>query len=292
VAAPAARVGVAAAVARNARAATARVRVAPGLPAGAAEAAMAVPPDRVLHFQGASNFRDLGGYPGHDGRPVCWRRLFRSAHLGGLTDADGALLQRLGVSRAFDFRGVHERAGGPYQLPGLRQHSLAIEPSVVQGLQDMLAAGERLDAAAAHRLMLELYRSLVNDQAHRFAEMFEQLLQDDTPAVFHCTAGKDRTGYAAALILLALGVPRHVVMQDYLLSNALYRRPELPATQTPRDVLDVLWRVEEGFLAAALDTLDAEHGGVERYLEQRLGLGRAALRALAQRYLQGEAELP
>jgi protein-tyrosine phosphatase len=187
---------------------------------------------------------------------------------------------------------VHERAGGPYQLPGLRQHSLAIEPSVVQGLQDMLAAGERLDAAAAHRLMLELYRSLVNDQAHRFAEMFEQLLQDDTPAVFHCTAGKDRTGYAAALILLALGVPRHVVMQDYLLSNALYRRPELPATQTPRDVLDVLWRVEEGFLAAALDTLDAEHGGVERYLEQRLGLGRAALRALAQRYLQGEAELP
>ena len=153
-------------------------------------------------------------------------------------------------------------------------------------MQDMLAAGERLDAAAAARLMRELYRSLVSDQAHRFAAMFEPLLQDDTPAVLHCTAGKDRTGFAAALILLALEVPREVVMQDFLLSNELYRRPELPpVTQTPREALEVLWRVEEGFLQTALDALDAEHGGVEVYLEQRLGLGPAARRHLAERYL-------
>ncbi len=246
---------------------------------------MSEQPVRVLPLQGASNFRDLGGYPGHGGRPVRWRRLFRSAHLGALSDADRALLQQLGVSRAFDFRGVHERAGEPYQLPGLQQHSLAIEPSVVQRMQDMLAAGERLDAAAAGRLMRELYQSLVNDQAHRFAAMFEQLLQDDAPAVLHCTAGKDRTGYAAALILLALGVPRELVMQDFLLSNDLYRRPDLPATQTPREALEVLWRVEVGFLQAALDAVDAEHGGIERYFEQRLGLGPAARRTLAQRYL-------
>jgi protein-tyrosine phosphatase len=249
-------------------------------------------PARVLPFEGASNFRDLGGYPGRGGRPVRWRRLFRSAHLGKLTAADRALLQRLGVVRAFDFRGVDERAGEPYQWPGLQQHSLSIEPSVVQRMQDMLAAGERLDAAAAARLMRELYRSLVNDQAHRFAAMFEQLLQDDAPAVLHCTAGKDRTGYAAALVLLALGVPRDLVMQDFLLSNALYRRPELPATQTPRDALEVLWRVEEGFLQAALEAMETDHGGIDRYLERRLGLGPAALRALAQRYLEEEPPAP
>ena len=246
---------------------------------------MSQPPARVLPLQGTSNFRDLGGYAGQGGRTVRWRRLFRSAHLAELSDADRSLLGQLGVSRAFDFRGVDERAALPYAWPGLRQHALAIEPSVVQRMQDMLAAGERLDAAAAARLMRELYRSLVNDQAHRFAALFEALLQDDTPAVLHCTAGKDRTGFAAALILLALGVPRAMVMQDFLLSNALYRRPDLPVTQTPREALEVLWRVEEGFLQAALDALDAEHGGVEVYLEQRLGLGPAARRHLAERYL-------
>jgi protein-tyrosine phosphatase len=247
---------------------------------------MAEQPARVLPLQGASNFRDLGGYAGHDGRTVRWRRLFRSAHLADLSNADRALLGQLGVSRAFDFRGVQERAAVPYELPGLTQLSLAIEPSVVQRMQDMLAAGERLDGSAAARLMRELYRSLVNDQAHRFAAMFEALLQDDKPAVLHCTAGKDRTGFAAALILLALGVPRAVVMQDFLLSNELYRRPDLPPeTQTPREALEVLWRVEEGFLQAALDAVDTEHGGVQPYLEQRLGLGPAACRQLAERYL-------
>jgi protein-tyrosine phosphatase len=247
---------------------------------------MSQPLARVLPLQGASNFRDLGGYVGQGGRPVRWRRLFRSAHLADLSDADRAVLDQLGVSRTFDFRGVEERAAVPYAWPGLRQHALAIEPSVVQRMQDMLAAGERLDAAAARRLMRDLYRSLVNDQAHRFAAMFEVLLQDDTPAVLHCTAGKDRTGFAAALILLALEVPRTVVMQDFLLSNELYRRPDLPlVTQTPRAALEVLWRVEEGFLQTALDALDAEHGGVEAYLEQRLRLSPAARRHLAVRYL-------
>ena len=256
-------------------------------PAGGAEPAhAAAPPARVLPLQGASNFRDLGGYVGQGGRPVRWRRLFRSAHLADLSETDRELLGQLGVSRSFDFRGVDERAAVPYEWPGLRQHALAIEPSVVQRMQDMLAAGDRLDAAAAARLMRELYRSLVNDQAHRFAAMFEALLQDDTPAVLHCTAGKDRTGFAAALILLALEVPRTVVMQDFLLSNALYRQPELPpVTQTPREALEVLWRVEESFLQTALDALDAEHSGVEVYLEKRLGLGPAARRHLAERYL-------
>ena len=75
-------------------------------------------------------------------------------------------------------------------------------------MQDLVDAGQSLTPARAAELMAELYRALVNDQSHRFAELFEHLLQADAPLVFHCTAGKDRTGFAAALILLALGVPR------------------------------------------------------------------------------------
>jgi len=245
-------------------------------------------PDRVWRLEGASNFRDLGGYPGRGGRPLRWRRLFRSDHLGGLTEADKAMLAELGLARSFDFRGHAERAATPYQLLGVTQHSLAIEPTVVQRMQDMAAAGRQLTAPVAVELMKDLYRSLVNDQALRFAELFEHLLQADAPLVFHCTAGKDRTGVAAALILLALGVPRDLVVQDYLLTNELYQRPPLPHAETPAEALAVLWRVQEDFLDAALQAVDADHGGVERYLSRSLGLSPAALEALAARYLQDE----
>ena len=136
----------------------------------------------------------------------------------------------------------------PNRLAAARHHALGIEPTVVQRMQDLAAAGQRLSAAVAADLMKELYRGLVNDQAHRFAELFEHLLQAEGPLVFHCTAGKDRTGFAAALILHALGVPRAVVMQDYLLTNALYQPPPLPRSDTPAEALAVLWRVQAGFL--------------------------------------------
>ncbi len=243
-------------------------------------------PDRALRLSGATNFRDLGGYAGHGGRPLRWRRLFRSDHLGSLSDADRALLSELGLSRSFDFRGVDERAASSYHVPGLDQHSLAIEPTVVQRMQDLAAAGHVLSAPVMVELMKDLYRSMVNDHAHSFAELFEHLLQLDVPLVFHCTAGKDRTGIAAALILLALGVPRDVVMQDYLLSNELYRPPPVPASDIPSAALAVLRRVQQGFLGAALQVIDTDHGGAQAYLGRRLGLSAAALDALATRYLQ------
>jgi protein-tyrosine phosphatase len=172
-------------------------------------------------------------------------------------------------------------------LAAARHHALGIEPTVVQRMQDLVAAGQRLSAPVAVGLMQELYRALVNDQAHRFAELFEHLLASDSPLVFHCTAGKDRTGFAAALILHALGVPREAVVQDYLLTNALYQPPPLPPhTDTPAEALSVLWRVQENFLDAAFDALERDHGGLDRYLAQRLRVGPAEQAALQARFLQ------
>jgi protein-tyrosine phosphatase len=245
-------------------------------------------PDRVWRLEGASNFRDLGGYPGHGGRPVRWRRLFRSDHLGGLTNSDRAVLQTLELVKALDFRGMAERGGAPYELPGVAQHSLAIEPVVAKRVQALMAAGHHVTARMATGLMKDLYRALVNDHAHRFAELFDHLLEADAPVVFHCTAGKDRTGLAAALVLLALGVPRDLVMQDYLLSNEVFNQPPPPGDERVADALAVLWRVQEDFLDAALRAVDDDHGGVESYLGRRLGLSRTAMDTLAQRYLQGE----
>jgi protein-tyrosine phosphatase len=243
---------------------------------------------RVRPLQGATNFRDLGGYLGEGGRPVRWGRIFRSDHLAGLTAADGAQLQALGLRRAIDFRGRQEAAEQGYRWPWLQQHHLSIEPSVAQRMEALRASGEPLTPEHMVELMAELYQRLVDEHAHRFAQLFEHLLaeDDDSPLVFHCTAGKDRTGLAAAFILLALGVSREDVERDYLLTNQVYRHPPLVGARLPPEVLQVLWGVRLDFLHAAFETLDRHHGGFERYLAERIGLDDARRAALRARYLQ------
>ena len=152
----------------------------------------------------------------------------------------------------------------------------------------MVAAGRPLTAQGVAELMKDLYRQLVIDQSHVFAELFRHLLRSESPLVFHCTAGKDRTGVAAALILLALGVPQDLVVQDYLLTNELYQNAPLPDSDIPAEALEVLRRVREDFLDSALQVVCTEHGGIERYLRRRLGLNNADLEALTARYLVDE----
>lgn len=246
------------------------------------------PPPRVVALDGATNFRDLGGYEGHGGRPLRWRRLFRSDHLGGLTAADREVLAQLGLGSSLDFRGADERATATYEVPGVRQHALSIEPTVAQRMNDITAAGRELTVSDVEGLMRDLYRALVQRHAARFAQFFAHLLQAEAPVVFHCTAGKDRTGVAAALLLSALGVPRDIVMQDYLLTNEVFRPPWVPRADIAPEVLQALWGVQAGYLEAAFEVIDREHGGAERYLRQRVGLGEAELTALARRYLQSD----
>lgn len=259
----------------------------PGAAAGTAGAAgPGAAPQRSIALDGASNFRDLGGYTGHEGRALQWRKLFRADHLATLSAHDLQVLGQLGIARTADFRGAHERGALPYALPGVATHTLGIEPTVIQRALQLQASGQRITAQQAVGLMQDTYRGFINDNAARFSELFELLLDSDAPIVFHCTAGKDRTGFAAALILLALGVPRPVVMQDYLLTNDLYRRPSGVASPAPKEVLEVLWGVQEEFLDVALHGVEVEHGGIDNYLERVLRINPAARARLAQLYLQ------
>ncbi len=247
-------------------------------------------PARHLPLAGTTNFRDLGGYQGLDGRHVRWRTLFRSDHLAHLSpDAQQSLLAQLGVTRSADFRGLREQSVDHYAIDGLRHHSLAVEPTVVQRAFTLLQQGEHLTAAHTVELMQDTYRSFIHDNAAQFAQFFEMLLDNDAPIVFHCTAGKDRTGWAATLLLMTLGVPRDVVMHDYLLTNEYYHRPaeaRAAASHIPPEVLDVLWKVQEPFLTASLDPVLAEYGSVPAYVEKVLGVDAKAQAKLAQMYLQ------
>lgn len=255
-------------------------------PAPAGRTLMLDHPDRSLGLSGASNFRDLGGYAGTGGRPVRWRRLFRSDHLAALTPEDARTFQQLGVTRTFDFRGTGERAAVPYDLPGVTQHALPIEPTVVQRMKDLLDAGETVTPAHTVELMQHTYRAFVHDNATRFRALFSHLLESDAPLVFHCTAGKDRTGFASALILHALGVADEVIAEDYLLTNRHYKRDPSNAADLPADVLDAIGSVEASYLAAAFEAVGSEYGDLETYLRDGLKLGTAERTALQERYLQ------
>jgi protein-tyrosine phosphatase len=164
-------------------------------------------PARHLNLAGASNFRDLGGYATRDGRTVRWRQIFRSNHLAHLTDEDAAQLRSLGVKSAFDFRGTGERAEALCGIADITTHSLPVEPTVVAALRAISAGGTQLSADHAVEVMRDSYRSYVQQNTQRYRALFAHLLEDRAPLVIHCTAGKDRTGFACALILHTLGVP-------------------------------------------------------------------------------------
>src|SRR5664279_4070749 len=240
-------------------------------------------PARHLNLAGASNFRDLGGYPGKDGRALRWRQIFRSHHLGHLTEADIELLRGLGLKSAFDFRGTEERAAAMCGLTQIAVHSLPIEPTVVAALRARLAAGAPLASADALDVMRDSYRNYVRYNTPSFHALFAHLLEDSAPLVIHCTAGKDRTGFACALILHSLGVPDEVIAEDYLLTNRFYRRDPGASSDLPDDVRQVLGSVEASFLAAAFEAISADYGDLESYFSDGLGLGaseRARLEAL------------
>ena len=242
-------------------------------------------PARHLALQGASNFRDLGGYKTIDGRTTRWRHIFRSNHLGQLTAADVEIVRALGVRSAFDFRGVEERAAGVCVVNEIAVHSLPIEPTVVAALRAELAEG-RLTAPVALELMRESYRNYVRHNTHSFRMLFGHLLEDRAPLVIHCTAGKDRTGFASALILHVLGVPDDVIAEDYLLTNRHYKRDATAATDLPEDVRNAIGNVEASYLAAAFEAVGKEYGDLETYLRDGLKLGIAERTALKERYLQ------
>jgi protein-tyrosine phosphatase len=243
-------------------------------------------PFRHFNLAGASNFRDLGGYPGSDGRPIRWRQLFRSNHLGHLTAADIAVARGLGVRSAFDFRGTQERVAAICALDEITVHSLPIEPSVMAALRARLAAGAALSPADGLEVMCNSYRNYVLQNTSNFRVLFKHLIGDSAPLVIHCTAGKDRTGLACALVLHALGVADDVIAEDYLLTNRFYRRDPSSGSDLPDEVRQVLGSVQMSFLTAAFETIRSEYGDLDRYFSVGLGMGDAERRALEARYLE------
>jgi protein-tyrosine phosphatase len=233
--------------------------------------------ERRLPVTGTLNFRDLGGYPGADGRPTVWGRVFRSDNFAQVPPEAWRQLHAMGLREIFDLRHDNERQRDPSAIPGdiaIAVSTLGIggEAAEAPDVVDLLASGG--DGAFGLEFMLGLYQDMVADHGRVFATLLSHLADDRRlPAVFHCTAGKDRTGLAAALLLRLLGVDRELVLDDYELSTK-YRsnprieilRPRLEAAGVDIAAVRPFLSAPRPALAGALDTIDARYGTVERFL--------------------------
>ncbi len=245
--------------------------------------------ERLFTLQGALNFRDLGGYRTIDGRSIKWRRLFRSGGTGDLTDSDFELLAGLGLKVMFDLRATWECEHSPTaweRLPDVTYWCRPYTQSLAQ-LETILSS-ETATAQEATSIMVDIYRALPAEQAPAYRELFRLLADGQLPLVFNCTAGKDRTGVAAALVLRALDVPWNTVLEDYALSDGAFSSRPLrsSAHQVAHNispaVVKALGGTDEIYLEAAFAEIDRAFGSFEAYLREELAVTRdmsASIRA-------------
>ncbi|WP_353943157.1 tyrosine-protein phosphatase [Streptomyces sp. HUAS MG91] len=236
--------------------------------------------DRLVKLDGAVNFRDAGGYRTTDGHWVKMGEIYRSDALDKLTGADLAKLKRLGIDTDFDLRMASERSAAPDRVPSGTSYVVA---DVLAG-QDTGTTLPTTEAAAV-AMMTEGEKFMVSGASAKSAyqKVFGGIADGDS-VLFHCTAGKDRTGWANAALLTALGVPRETVMADYLASND-YRAEanaaalaSMPPEQAK--VYKPLLDVRAEYLNSGFDEVRKTFGSFDAYERQGLGLSKSELRDL------------
>lgn len=258
--------------------------------------------DSSVRLANAPNFRDIGGYRTGDGRWVKMGLLFRSDQLNLLNDAELETFASLGIATVADLRTERERTQEPDRYPAGTRHQ------VMDVMRDGGAGGdlERVRSLIAEgragNLMLDGGRKFVGSPSAITA--YSTLLriveeqQGNTATLFHCTAGKDRTGWAAAAILTVLGVPRETVIADYLASNdALAEKNERAYAAIAKERAQPLTLVREQFapfmgvrreyLEASFNEVEQLFGSFDNYAEQALGLDAVAIERLRNAYLSG-----
>ena len=229
------------------------------------------PPPFVVELAGVSNLRDLGGYRTASGRIVRRGLVFRSAALAKLTEADIEVVDALGLRTICDFRGVEESRRAPTPLTGPRIVALPIEPTVGAGLRDILdtkeATGDALQA-----VLERAYVAYALSSVPQYRTLLDMVIDGGTPLLFHCSAGKDRTGFGAALLLTALGVPWEAVVADFTATNVLWRRDTVPSGDLPPEIRETLLRAEPAFLTASFESARRQYGSIDAFLAEAFGL--------------------
>ena len=256
---------------------------------------------RLLNFEGIANFRDLGGYPSDSGKQVKWGTLYRAGTLAHSSDADLRNLGQLQLVSLIDFRSSQEKEEEPNRLPDPTGFTVVEIPTLDDGnkalVGDIMARIDsgNFDGFDPNLAMMTANRQFATEFTPQFRHFIRTVLEaDGAPIVWHCSAGKDRTGFAAAILLRILGTPRDIVMQDYMASreHALEARKSqllllrVFKGEEAADKLAIMMGVEEAWLNAAFEEIDAQWGSFDNYVSQGLLLSSADIQRLRKNLLE------
>lgn len=254
-----------------------------------------------LKIQGGFNFRDLGGYPTKDGQVIKMHKIVRSGKLGQLKKNDLEYLNQYGIRVDIDFRSLKEQRDCPDKVPPLARY--VNDPVFQEDETDSTARDQmrkeafKTDPSTGYHDMLRSYKDIVlnSNSQHAYRIFFDELLandQDDSGVLFHCTAGKDRTGMGAVYLLSILGVPDEIIRKDYLSSNQYLKINQQQKQDLYRHLgpvflknIEAITHVYDEYLDAALNIIKSEFGSVVSYLEQVIKVTPEQQRALKQIYL-------
>jgi protein-tyrosine phosphatase len=232
---------------------------------------------RHVDFEGVHNCRDLGGVETTNGM-TRFGVLYRSDRLAGLTQNDHQAFRDLGIETVIDMRVADERHKAPNGFPKntevneityefWHQHTVKMIADINEG---------KLNHASTYAAMVNQYTALATDHRSDYREIIDSLLAfSGAPLLFHCTSGKDRTGMVAAIVLLAVGVPREAVVEDYILTNGRVAKVDIFNQHVDPGVIDIVMSAKPDYIHAAIDGMTDSYGSISNYLTDGLGLDAA-----------------
>ncbi|MCF2445019.1 tyrosine-protein phosphatase [Dyadobacter sp. CY345] len=242
--------------------------------------------NRRIDFENVINFRDIGGLKTLDGNTVRWGKIFRSDNLADLEPAAFEKFNDLKIRTIFDLRTASEIKGKEDHLPEnvSYRHVPCVKDNgdLLTQLRGKLLRGE-ISEAQSLQMTTELYQNMVTSDLSSLRELLQNILNSDEPVLYHCSAGKDRTGVVTAMILSILHVDRKTIFDEYLMSN-YYRRDKLKKIlgraklgkiikpKINLKVIENFMSVDERYLAATFSVIDTRYGGTDLFIKNQLGI--------------------
>lgn len=254
--------------------------------------------EKVILIRKVTNFRTVGNIKNVDGRTLKEGKLYRSAHLHKLKKKSFDDFEKLGIKEVIDLRNSREIAQKPDQLPSDNVYK---NFSAFEDEGDQLAQAKKLvlkgkvNASDADKRMIDFYREYVTENPETIKKIITEILESEDPILYHCTAGKDRTGITTALILTILKFDKETIYNEYLLSNnyrkdLVQKRLRLANTlhflypKMDLHVLEKLSWVEKRYLDAAFGEISKKYGSTDAYIRQVLGISEAKRNEYIQKF--------
>lgn len=238
---------------------------------------------REVKLEGSFNFRDLGGYETTDGKRVKNGMLFRSGNLSRISEADKKRIRELGITNICDLRDNDEVNNHPDpELEGVTWNHIPLikDEEVVRQPGDLNQFETKLINSKPGEMLLTLNREMISNTVE-FSKIFQILIEKPTePMLFHCMAGKDRTGVVAALLLSALRVPRQLIEEDYIYTNTVLEDIERGFTEIgyilpshiDQELVKAIYEARIEYIRAFFDEIEQQYGDVDIYLSKGIGL--------------------